>query len=99
MARREEPGHVARHLANHVRAIPSPAFGLNFDPSHLVWQQMDYLQPLKEFSERMFHVHAKDVRVDRQRLNDVGILATPLAYHLPKLPGLGDVNWGNSSPS
>jgi sugar phosphate isomerase/epimerase len=74
--------------------IPSDHFGLNFDPSHLVWQQMDYLQPLREFANRIFHVHAKDVRVDRHRLNDVGILATPLQYHTPKLPGLGEVNWG-----
>lgn len=74
--------------------IPSPHFGLNFDPSHFIWQQMDYLKPLREFKDRLFHVHAKDVRVDRQRLDDVGILATPLEYHVPKLPGLGDVQWG-----
>lgn len=74
--------------------IPSPNFGLNFDPSHFVWQQMDYLKPLREFKERLFHVHAKDVRVDRDRLDNVGILATPLEYHVPKLPGLGEVDWG-----
>ena len=74
--------------------IPSGYFGLNFDPSHLVWQQMDYLQPLREFADRIFHVHAKDVRIDRDRLNDVGILAHPLEYHTPKLPGLGEVDWG-----
>jgi sugar phosphate isomerase/epimerase len=74
--------------------IPSPNFGLNFDPSHLVWQQMDYLNPLREFARRLFHVHLKDVRVDRHRLDDVGVLATPLEYHVPKIPGLGDVNWG-----
>jgi sugar phosphate isomerase/epimerase len=74
--------------------IPSPNFGLNFDPSHFIWQQMDYLKPLREFAERIFHVHAKDVRLDRDRLNEVGILATPLEYHTPKLPGLGDVDWG-----
>jgi sugar phosphate isomerase/epimerase len=74
--------------------IPSPSFGLNFDPSHFVWQQMDYLKPLREFRERIFHVHAKDARIDRERLDDVGILATPLEYHRPKLPGLGDVDWG-----
>jgi sugar phosphate isomerase/epimerase len=74
--------------------IPSPSFGLNFDPSHFVWQQMDYLAPLLEFSDRIFHAHAKDVRLDRDRLNDVGILATPLDYHTPKLPGLGEVDWG-----
>ncbi len=74
--------------------IPSPNFGLNFDPSHLVWQQIDYIQPLYEFRERIFHVHAKDAKVERPRLDDVGVLATPLEYHRPKLPGLGDVAWG-----
>ncbi|MCG6156542.1 sugar phosphate isomerase/epimerase family protein [Rubinisphaera margarita] len=74
--------------------LPSPSFGLNFDPSHLVWMQMDYLAPLRDFADRIFHVHAKDVRVDQHLLNDVGILATPLQYHTPKLPGLGEVNWG-----
>jgi sugar phosphate isomerase/epimerase len=76
------------------RDIPSKNFGLNFDPSHFVWQQMDYLAPLPEFADRLFHVHAKDVRVDPRKLNDVGIMAPPLQYHTPKLPGLGDVNWG-----
>jgi sugar phosphate isomerase/epimerase len=74
--------------------IPSENFGLNYDPSHLVWQQMDYVKPLREFAPKLFHVHAKDVRVDRERLDDVGILATPLEYHLPKLPGLGAIDWG-----
>jgi len=74
--------------------IPSKSFGLNYDPSHLVWQQMDYVAPLTEFADRIFHVHAKDCRVDIERLDDVGILAAPLEYHTPKLPGLGDVDWG-----
>ncbi len=74
--------------------IPNPNFGLNFDPSHLVWLQIDYIQPLREFANRIFHVHAKDARIDREKLNDVGILATPLKFHTPKLPGLGEVNWG-----
>lgn len=74
--------------------IPSSYFGLNYDPSHLIWQQMDYLAPLRAFSERLVHVHAKDARIDRERLNEVGILAHPNLYHTPKLPGLGDVDWG-----
>jgi sugar phosphate isomerase/epimerase len=74
--------------------IPSDHFGLNYDPSHMVWQQMDYLQPMREFADRLFHIHAKDVRLDRHRLNEVGILANPLEYHTPKLPGLGEVDWG-----
>ena len=74
--------------------IPSDHFGLNFDPSHCIWQHMDYLKPLREFKDKLFHIHAKDVRVDQHRLDDVGIMAHPLEYHVPKLPGLGDVNWG-----
>ena len=74
--------------------IPSDHLGLNFDPSHLVWMQMDYLKPLREFQDKLFHVHAKDVRLDKHRLDDVGILAHPLEYHSPKLPGMGEVDWG-----
>lgn len=74
--------------------IPSPGFGLNFDPSHFVWQQMDYLQAIREFAPRLFHVHLKDARIDRHRLAQAGILAYPLDFHTPKLPGLGDVDWG-----
>ncbi|MEY3458682.1 MAG: Inosose dehydratase [Planctomycetota bacterium] len=74
--------------------IPSPSFGLNYDPSHMIWQHMDYLAPLRDFRDRLFHIHAKDVRLDHHRLNQVGILAHPNRYHTPKLPGMGDVNWG-----
>ncbi len=74
--------------------IPSANFGLNYDPSHLVWQFIDYIKPIYEFKERIFHVHIKDAKVLRDELNDVGILATPLSFHRPKLPGLGDVDWG-----
>jgi sugar phosphate isomerase/epimerase len=75
-------------------AIPSDNFGLNYDPSHPVWLQMDYLKPMRDFSHKLFHMHAKDVRVDQHLLNELGILAHPNDYHTPKLPGMGDVNWG-----
>jgi sugar phosphate isomerase/epimerase len=74
--------------------IPDPHFGLNYDPSHMIWQQMDEIRPIREFGGRFHHVHAKDARLDRRRLDDTGILAVPLDYHSPKLPGLGDVRWG-----
>jgi sugar phosphate isomerase/epimerase len=74
--------------------IPSDSFGLNYDPSHMIWQHMDYLKPIREFSDKLFHVHAKDVRIDKEKLDDVGIMAYPLQFHTPKLPGLGDVDWG-----
>jgi sugar phosphate isomerase/epimerase len=73
--------------------IPSPAFGLNYDPSHMVWMQMDEVKPIYEFKDKLFHIHLKDVKIDRDKLNQVGIMAYPLEYHTPKIPGLGDVDW------
>ncbi|MBU6239497.1 MAG: sugar phosphate isomerase/epimerase [Planctomycetes bacterium] len=74
--------------------LSSPNLGLNYDPSHLVFQKMDYLKPIRDFIDRIFHVHAKDVRVDQHSLDDYGTLAYPNLYHRPKLPGLGDIDWG-----
>lgn len=74
--------------------ISDQHFGLNYDPSHMIWQQMDEVRPIAEFGPRLRHVHAKDARLDRAKLDDVGILAVPLDYHTPKLPGLGSVRWG-----
>jgi sugar phosphate isomerase/epimerase len=71
----------------------SENLGLNYDPSHMVWQMMDYKRPLFDFSERIFHIHLKDAKIDHEKLNEVGILATPLEYHSPKLPGRGDIDW------
>ena len=73
--------------------IPSRAFGLNYDPSHFVWQQMDEVKPICEFRDRLHHIHLKDVKIHRDKLDSVGILSYPLEYHTPKIPGLGDVNW------
>jgi sugar phosphate isomerase/epimerase len=77
--------------------IPSKDFGLNYDPSHLVWQQMDWIKPVREFKERIFHIHAKDVMLNRNVLKDCGILALPLKYHLPRIPGFGEIDCINSS--
>lgn len=74
--------------------LDSPALGLNFDPSHFVWQQMDYIEPLYEFKDKLFHIHYKDIKVYPKKLARVGVMATPLEYMSPKLPGLGDVDWG-----
>ena len=75
------------------RDLDSDYFGLNYDPSHLVWMQMNYMKPLEEFATRFFHAHAKDVKVDRDRLDDVGTMAVPLSYHDPRIPGRGDIDW------
>lgn len=74
--------------------IPNMNFGINYDPSHFVWQMIDYIEPIYEFRDRIFHVHYKDIKVYPQKLAQVGIMAYPLDYMAPKLPGLGDVDWG-----
>lgn len=74
--------------------IDSPNFGINYDPSHFVWQMIDYITPIYEFRDKIFHVHYKDIKVYEDKLADVGTMATPLEYMSPKLPGLGDVDWG-----
>ena len=73
--------------------IPNVNFGLNYDPSHLVWMQMDEVQPIYHYFDRLHHIHLKDVKVYRDKLDRKGILAYPLDYHSPKIPGLGDVRW------
>ena len=74
--------------------IPSRSFGLNFDPSHYVWQGMDYIKTVHDFSARIFHVHFKDIKLYPEKLKECGVMAYPLDYMSPKIPGLGDVDWG-----
>lgn len=74
--------------------IRSEHFGLNYDPSHLLWMQMDYIKPLYEFKDKLFHIHLKDAKIYHEKLDEVGIMAAPLEFHSPKLPGLGDIDWG-----
>ena len=74
--------------------LDSPNLGINYDPSHFVWQQIDYIKPIYEFKDKIFHVHYKDIKVFWDKLADVGVMATPLEYMSPKIPGLGDVDWG-----
>ncbi|MDE7310560.1 MAG: sugar phosphate isomerase/epimerase [Eubacterium sp.] len=74
--------------------LDSSNLGINYDPSHFVWQMIDYIQPIYEFKDKIFHVHYKDIKVYKERLNDCGIMAYPLDFMSPKLPGLGDVDWG-----
>lgn len=73
--------------------LPSDRLGLNYDPSHLVWMQMDEIQPIYDYKDKLHHIHLKDVKVYRDKLNKVGVMAYPLDFHAPKIPGLGDVRW------
>jgi sugar phosphate isomerase/epimerase len=73
--------------------IPDENFGLNFDPSHLVWQFIDVERAVREFSGRIFHVHAKDLEVDRDGLYEHGVMSLGSGWQIPRLPGLGEVRW------
>ena len=73
--------------------IPDANFGLNLDPSHLIWQMIDYVRVVYEFGSRIFHVHAKDLRIDRDQLYQRGVMSLGMGWQIPRLPGLGDVKW------
>lgn len=74
--------------------LPGSNLGINYDPSHFVWQMVDYIKPIYEFKDKIFHVHIKDIKLYPEKLREVGTMAYPLDYMSPKLPGLGDVDWG-----
>lgn len=74
--------------------LPYDNLGINYDPSHFVWQMIDYIKPIYEFKDKIFHVHYKDIKIYPDKLQEVGIMGYPLDFMSPKLPGLGDVNWG-----
>lgn len=74
-------------------AVPSEALGLNLDPSHLVWQMIDVERAIGEFAPRIFHVHAKDLEIDRGGLYEHGVMSLGMGWQVPRLPGLGEVQW------
>jgi sugar phosphate isomerase/epimerase len=73
--------------------VDSPSFGLNLDPSHLVWLMIDYERAVYDYAPRIFHVHAKDLEVRRDGLYRHGTLSSGIGWQVPRLPGLGEVRW------
>ena len=73
--------------------VPDDNFGLNLDPSHLVWQFIDYTRAVRDFSTRIFHVHAKDMEIDREGLYEQGVMSLGVGWQVPRMPGLGEVRW------
>jgi sugar phosphate isomerase/epimerase len=73
--------------------VPSPRFGLNLDPSHLVWLQIDYERVVRDYASRIVHVHAKDLEIDRDGLYRNGTASIGIGWQVPRLPGLGEVRW------
>lgn len=74
--------------------IDSPNLGLNYDPSHPYLIHADYVKPVYDFKDKIFHVHFKDIRIYQEKLDELGMLAYPALWHSPKLPGLGGVDFG-----
>jgi len=74
--------------------IPDENFGLNLDPSHLILQMIDYERVVFDFKDKIFHVHAKDLEIDREGLYQNGIMSQGMGWQVPRLPGLGDIDWG-----
>jgi sugar phosphate isomerase/epimerase len=74
-------------------AVPSDLLGLNLDPSHLVWQLIDVERAIDEFAARIYHVHAKDLEIDRGGLYEHGVMSLGMGWQVPRLPGLGEVRW------
>ena len=73
--------------------VPLENFGLNYDPSHLAMQLIDPITPIREFGPRIFHTHAKDMRVEPQRLQDIGSLELPMERSTARIPGRGGIDW------
>lgn len=76
------------------KILDSDYLGINYDPSHFIWQMIDYIKPIYEFKDKIFHVHYKDIKLFPDKLREVGIMGYPLEYMSPKIPGLGDIDWG-----
>ncbi len=75
--------------------IDSNYFGLSYDPSHLHLQGMDYIKPINEFKDKLFHIHLKDIKVYQDKIDEYGIFTHPLNYMMPKIPGKGGIDWKN----
>ncbi|MBL4768069.1 MAG: sugar phosphate isomerase/epimerase [Rhodobacteraceae bacterium] len=69
--------------------------GMNFDPSHLVLQMIDQGRFIREFGAKFAHVHAKDLMIDRDGLYERGIFSLGMGWQVPKLCGLGNVDWAD----
>jgi sugar phosphate isomerase/epimerase len=81
--------------------IPARNFGIELDPAHMVWQQIDYIKAIYEFSDRIFHIHAKDMEIRREVLGDCGIYGLLFedvkglghGWWRARTPGFGEVKW------
>ena len=96
-----QPGTISfsPNFGEMFKRVPNENFGLNYDPSHLLFQLIDYIDPIKEFKDRIFHVHAKDAEIFEDKLKRFGVLNKQLhqypgeGYWRFRMPGLGQVDF------
>jgi len=72
-------------------AVPSPAIGLEYDPSHFYWLGVDYVRVIHQFAGRLVFMHAKDTEVLKDRLAQVSIYGQ--GWWRYRMPGMGQVDW------
>jgi sugar phosphate isomerase/epimerase len=83
------------------RVVPSKALGIELDPSHMVWQGIDYIQSIYDYGDRIYHIHAKDMEINRRVLKRVGIIGQAFGdiiglghgWWRARLPGWGEIDW------
>lgn len=80
------------HFKAITEALPQKNVGFNFDPSHLHWQDIDYIASVEEFKDRIFHIHVKDVAIRRDTLSRIGVLERGWWRYV--IPGFGEIHWG-----
>ena len=85
--------HSPALLNRLFETLPNDSIGINLDPSHFVWQQIDYIRFIDDFREKIFHVHAKDMAIDEEMFYQDGILGNGFRWQIPRLPGQGLIDW------
>ena len=83
----------APHVWRRILEAWGDDVGMNFDPSHLVWQMIDQARFIREFGPHILHAHAKDLMIDHDALYERGILSAGIGWQVPRMPGLGEVDW------
>ena len=77
------------------KRIPSDYLGLNYDAAHAYLIGVDYIKPIYEFKDKIFHLHLKDIAIRKDVLDEYGRFAYPHKWFKEKLPGLGDLDFGS----
>jgi sugar phosphate isomerase/epimerase len=73
--------------------LPDENFGIMYDPSHFIWQKIDYIRFIYDFKDRIFGVHAKDMAIDEEMFYQDGVLGCGINWQIPRIPGKGLVDW------